>query len=63
MTPDDSVQRLWDEHRATPFPARLRGAEVAGVDMVMLDADIAGRVASWLGNDGRIDEERKAVLV
>jgi hypothetical protein len=62
MASDDSVQRLWDEHSDAPFPARLRGEEIAGVEMVMLDADIAGCVQSWLANNGQLDEHRKEIL-
>jgi hypothetical protein len=61
VTPD-SVQRLWDEHCAAPFPARLGGQEIAGVEMVMLDADIAGCVQTWLANKGQLDEHRKEIL-
>jgi hypothetical protein len=28
---------------------------VAGIDLVLLDADVAGCVVSWLGNSGRLD--------
>ena len=62
MPPYDEVERLWDEHLGAPFPDGLAGEEIAGVDIVMLDADIAGCVVTWLGNRGRLDEGRKAVL-
>ena len=29
------------------FPSRLRGEEVAGIDLVLLDADVAGCVVNW----------------
>ncbi len=58
----DEVKLLWDEHRSAPFPDAVAGEEIAGVDMVMLDADIAGCVSTWLGDQGRLDEGRKAVL-
>ncbi|REF99716.1 hypothetical protein DFJ67_5757 [Asanoa ferruginea] len=37
------------------FPNRLRGAEVAAVEMVILDADVVGCVSAWLRNGGNID--------
>ncbi|MFF7212848.1 hypothetical protein ACFZAU_20280 [Streptomyces sp. NPDC008238] len=37
-----TVNRLWQEHRRAPFPPGLRGAEPAGVAMVLLDATVAG---------------------
>ncbi|MCX5563493.1 hypothetical protein [Streptomyces sp. NBC_00038] len=46
------VSRLWQEHLDAEFPAGLRGAELAGIDMVLLDADIAGCVTTWRGNGG-----------
>lgn len=47
----DQVQRWWREHLAAPFPQRLREDLVAGVDMVVLDAAIAGYVMAWLGGE------------
>jgi hypothetical protein len=47
---------------SAPFPERLAGEEIAGVDMVMLDADVAGCVTSWLGNKRSLDDQRSAVL-
>ncbi|OKK02933.1 hypothetical protein AMK26_23730 [Streptomyces sp. CB03234] len=56
------VARLWQEHLDAPFPARLRGAELEGIDMVMLDADIAGCVSTWRDNGGSLDAWRYQVL-
>jgi hypothetical protein len=55
------VARLWEEHRLAPFPAGLRGAELAGRDLVSLDADTAGCVFTWLGG-GALDPARGRVL-
>jgi hypothetical protein len=44
------------------FPARLRGEEIDGVDMVMLDADIAGCVSTWLSQSGSLDHGRHQIL-
>jgi hypothetical protein len=49
----DEVARLWDAHVRAPFPPALRGAEIAGIDMVLLDAHTAGCVKSWLSSGGR----------
>lgn len=58
----EAVARLWDVHLRADFPDRLRGVDLLGVDMVMLDADIAGCVSTWLGNRGSLDEGRQGVL-
>ena len=40
----------------------MRGEDVEGIDFVLLDADIAGCVSTFLGNRGRLDLWRTAVL-
>lgn len=60
--PEAAVARLWQEHLRARFPAALRGAELAGVDMVLLDADIAGCVSVWLNNGRTLDTERLGTL-
>lgn len=57
-----AVSDLWQEHGQAPFPTGLRGAERAGIDLVLLDADIAGCVHTWLGNGGSLDEWRRGIL-
>lgn len=56
------VARLWQEHLDADFPAGLRGAEVSGNDMVMLDAGIAGCVSAWRSNNGSLDARRHQAL-
>lgn len=58
----DAVTRLWDAHMRAAFPARLRGMDLVGIDMVMLDADTAGCVSSWLHNRGAFDSGRREVI-
>lgn len=55
------VERLWAQHLARPFPPDLRGVAVGDVEVVLLDADIAGFISSWLGS-GRLDRNRQRVL-
>ncbi|MFJ9788903.1 MULTISPECIES: hypothetical protein [Streptomyces] len=49
------LARLWGEYRRGPFPEGFRGVDVDGVDLTLLDADVAGVVQSELsgGLDGR----------
>jgi len=57
-----SLRALWNRHRASPFPADLRGSELGGEDLVLLDANIAGCVQSFLATGGRLDDARLAIL-
>lgn len=64
MSPDDipsSALRLWNEHQQAEFPHRLREQEVAGVDMVMLDADVAGCIGTW-ASVGQLDQPHREGL-
>ncbi|WP_370949671.1 hypothetical protein AB5J62_19475 [Amycolatopsis sp. cg5] len=57
-----AVTTLFDAHLKAPFPGRWRGADVAGFDMVMLDAGPAGCVSVWLERQGLLDDWRWNVL-
>ncbi|MFH0520711.1 hypothetical protein ACHBTE_26485 [Streptomyces sp. M41] len=57
---DGQLRRLWEEHRRARFPPGFRGVDVEGVDLVMLDADVAGVVHREL--DGGLDDQGLAVL-
>jgi len=57
-----TVEKLWQEHEASGFPSGLRGRDVAGVDFVMLDADVAGCVSTFLHRKHVLDQWRTALL-
>lgn len=57
-----AVTALFEVHVKAPFPSRLRGADVAGFDMVMLDADPTGCISTWLQRQGLLDDWRWNVL-
>jgi hypothetical protein len=42
------IEQLWREHKLEAFPQGYRGKDVNGVDLVMLDADVAGCVDTFL---------------
>lgn len=62
MTVTAQIQKLWQEHLSLPFPKGCGGAEVEGIDLVMLDADTAGCVSTFINNNGRLDSWRTQVL-
>ncbi|MER6029905.1 hypothetical protein [Streptomyces sp. NPDC001851] len=61
-TPEAVVDRLFRQIRNETWPAHLNTAERAGIDLVMLDADIAGCVTTWLSNNGCLDAWRLTIL-
>ncbi|SDG93198.1 hypothetical protein SAMN05216553_113173 [Lentzea fradiae] len=57
-----AVTTLFEAHNKAPFPNQWRGADAAGFDMAMLDADPAGCVSVWLMQQGLLDDWRWNVL-
>ncbi len=47
----DPLAEQWHAHLHTPFPPSFRGVDVGGVELVLLDADVAGLVRREL-DDG-----------
>ncbi|MFJ3218231.1 hypothetical protein ACIPLC_20210 [Kitasatospora sp. NPDC086801] len=58
--PDDRLARLWEEHRRALYPDSFRGVGIEGVELILLDADVAGLVHSEL--DGGLDDSGVAIL-
>jgi len=58
----DEVRGLQQNHADHAFPPRLRGEVIDGVDMVLLDADIAGCVQVWLDSSANLDAARIGIL-
>jgi hypothetical protein len=56
------IEPLWREHHAAEFPAVCRGRDIDGIDFVMLEADVAGCVLTFLKRRGALDLRRTAIL-
>jgi len=56
------IGKLYSEHTKTMFPNNLKGIEVLNIDLVLLDANIAGCVSSYLQNGGHLDSQRVEIL-
>ena len=55
------ISDLWKEHRDAPFPNAFRAKDVNGIDFVVLDADVAGCVDTFLSR-GTLNLYQTAVL-
>lgn len=55
------IKGLCKEHLATPFPKGFRAKDLNGVDLVMLDADIAGCVDTFVER-GNLNLFQTAIL-
>lgn len=56
-----SIFRLWVRLRQKLFPDNCRGEDVRGIDLVILDSDVAGCVTTFLTR-GQLDERQKEHL-
>ncbi|MGW6937224.1 hypothetical protein ACWGE0_44750 [Lentzea sp. NPDC054927] len=50
------VARLYGQHRKMRYPNGQRGMEVAGVELILVDADAAGCVSGWLKSRDGLDD-------
>ncbi|KPI29323.1 hypothetical protein OV450_7288 [Actinobacteria bacterium OV450] len=58
---EDRLARLWKEHRrAALYPDSFRGIDIEGVELILLDADVAGLVQREL--NGGLDDSGIAIL-
>lgn len=55
------INELWAEHKRAPFPKGFRAKDVSGIDFVVLDADVAGCVETFLGR-GTLNLYQTAIL-
>ena len=58
---EPSIVDLWEEHLTTPFPKGFRGKDLNGIDFVMLDANIAGCVQTFVER-GKLNMFQAAML-
>ncbi len=58
--PEDQLARLWEEHRRALFPDSFRGIDIEGVELILLDTDVAGLVQREL--NGGLDDNGIAIL-
>ncbi|WP_234343586.1 hypothetical protein [Streptomyces sp. WM6372] len=57
---EERLARLWEEHRRALYPDSFRGVDIEGVELILLDADVAGLVHSEL--NGGLDDNGIAIL-
>jgi hypothetical protein len=50
---------LWHDHQRDRFPTGCAGKEIFGVDLVMLDADVAGLVSHVVGGTELSVDQRR----
>lgn len=59
---NQKILELWNIHQESKFPRGYGGKSINGIDLILLDSDIAGCVLTFIQNDGKLDVWRTAIL-
>ena len=62
MTVPSEITELWQEHSASSFPKGYGGKEIKGIDLSLLDAEIAGCIHRYVHNSGELDQRQVEIL-
>ena len=55
MTIPSAILDLWQEHSVSSFPKGYGGKEINGIDLSLLDAEIAGCIHMYVHSSGELD--------
>lgn len=58
MTIPSEILELWQKHSSAAFPKGYAGKEINGIDLPLLDAEIAGCIRMYVHNNGQLDYPR-----
>ena len=62
MTIPSEILELWQQHSSTPFPKGYGGKVINGIDLSLLDAEIAGGIHMYVHNSGELDSRHVEIL-
>ncbi|HJS20210.1 MAG TPA: hypothetical protein VJ785_15795 [Anaerolineales bacterium] len=62
MTMPAEIPELWQQHSSASFPQGYGDREINGINLPLLDAEIAGCVRMYLHNGGKLDPPRVKTL-
>jgi len=62
MTVPSEILELWQQHSSTAFPKGYGGKKFNGIDLPLLDAEIAGCIHMYVHNNGELDSRRVEIL-
>jgi hypothetical protein len=62
MTIPVEIQELWQEHSSAAFPKGYSGNGIEGIDLPLLDAEIAGCIHMYIHGGEKLDARRVRTL-
>jgi len=58
MTVSAEIQELWQQHSSASFPKGYRDKRINGIDLSLLDAEIAGSIHMFIHTAAGLDARR-----
>ena len=62
MTIPSEILKLWQEHSASSFPKGYGGKGINGIELALLDAEIAGCIHMYVHNSSELDQRHVEIL-
>ena len=62
MTIPAEILRLWQGHSSAGYPSGFGHRVITGIDMPLLDAEIAGCIRKFIHADGKLDRRQAKIL-
>jgi|OpeIllAssembly_1097287.scaffolds.fasta_scaffold832635_2 hypothetical protein len=62
MTIPSEILKLWQQHSSAAFPKGYSDKKINGIDLSLLDAEIAGSIHMYMHNSEELDSWRVQIL-
>ena len=62
MTIPAEIVELWQQHSSSAFPKGYGDKEINGIDLPLLEAEIAGCIRMYMHNSAQLDARRTKTL-
>jgi hypothetical protein len=62
MTIPSEIIKLWQQHSSAAFPKGYSEKKINGIDLSLLDAEIAGCIHMYMHNREELDSQRVQIL-
>ena len=58
----EDIKRRWEEHERGPFPPNTRGKKVSGIDLTLLESEIARFIMTTLSLNAPLSARSKGMF-
>jgi hypothetical protein len=58
----EQIKNLWNDYKTLPFPEELHNEKYDNLELELSDTYVAGCISSYVGNYGKLENEKKNIL-